>query len=238
MNIYIKIIEKNWQTLVLIVLALVFLSLVFSLFRPLEYRSRVELLIIQKQSFSMDAYAAARASEKLANNLSAVIETRSFLDKVIEISPKTDWSDFAVSEKKLRKMWQKKVDGTVSTQASILTVDVFDVDKERANLIAGAVAQVLTTNANEYHGGGSDVSIKIVNQPLASDYPVRPNILANGFSAIVLGLLFGLVFVFYKNKEQIDWQRVAFGEEDNKLLNQQDELSRKINSLYGRALMN
>ena len=200
---YLNIIRNNWQTIAVVTLAVVVLSLIFSLIQPLEYRSRVELLIVQKQTMSMDAYAAARASEKLARNLSLVIKTKSFFDKVIASDFGIRRGDFPVEEKKLRKVWQKKVSTKISPETSLLRVDVFDKDKKTANKLAQAVAYVLVNDSAEYHGGGEDVKIRVVNDPLVSDYPVKPNIILNSATGLLAGLILSLGWVFYKTNKEI-----------------------------------
>ena len=100
---YPQIIKNNWQTIAITSLIVVVLALGLSLFQPLQYRSRVEFLIIQKQSLTMDAYAAARASEKMASGLATIIRTKSFFDKVMNSNFGISRSNFPDNEKNLRK---------------------------------------------------------------------------------------------------------------------------------------
>lgn len=200
---YSQLIKQHWQIIAAVTLSVIVLSLVLSLIQPLEYSSKVELLIIQKQTMAMDAYAAARASEKLASNLSLVIKTKSFFDKVIKSDFGIQINNFPTEEKKLRRVWQKKVSTRILPETSLLKLEVFDKDKKEANKIAGAIAYVLVNDSKEYHGGGQDVMIKVVNAPLSSDYPVKPNIILNTISGLVVGLVLSLGWVFYKTGKEI-----------------------------------
>lgn len=200
---YLQTIKSNWQTITLVTLSVVVLSLVLSIVQPLQYRSRVEFLIIQKQTLTLDAYAAARASEKLANNLATVIKTKSFFGNVMTTNFDVKRSNFPAEEKELRTAWQKKLKSTVSPETSLLRVDVFDKDKKEADKIASAIGYVLVNESADYHGGGQDVVIKVVNEPLASDYPVKPNIILNTLTGLVVGLILSLGWVFYRTHQEV-----------------------------------
>lgn len=195
---YINIIKNHWQTIIVITLVIVILSLVLTIIRPLEYRTRVDLLIISKQSVNMDAYQSARASEKLAQTLSSIIKTKSFLSKILQTNFGITRNEFPKDEKKIRQVWQHKINAQLIPESSILRVDVYDKNKIQSNKIAKAVAYVLTNQANEYYGNSSDVNIKIVNEPLTSNYPVRPNIVLNLFLGLIVGLILSLTNIFYK----------------------------------------
>ncbi len=195
---YLNIIKNHWQTIIIITLAMVILSLVLTIIRPLEYQTRVDLLIISKQSANMDAYQSARASEKLAQNLGSVIKTKSFLNQVLQTNFGIASSELPKDEKELRKVWQDKISTQLLPESNILRVDVYDENKIQSNRIGKAVSYVLTNQANEYHGSGSDVSIKIVNEPLTSNYPMRPNIILNLFLGLIVGLILSLANIFYK----------------------------------------
>jgi len=201
---YLHIIKSKWQTLVLITMGFVVLSLVLTLIQPFEYRSRVELLIVQKQTYNMDAYAATRAAEKMATNLAAVVKTKSFFDKVLAGNFGISRSDFPTDENDLRKAWQKKITTQVFPETSILSVNIYDKNKREANRIASAVAYVLVNDSAEYIGAGSEVSIKVVNEPLVSNSPVRPNIVLNLLGGLVIGLVLSLGWIFYRSLQNVE----------------------------------
>jgi uncharacterized protein involved in exopolysaccharide biosynthesis len=64
----------------------------------------------------------------------------------------------------------------------------------QAEQIINAVAYVLTQKAGEYLSG-SQVVVRVVDSPLNSRWPARPNIPANAFSGLVLGGLAGVGYV-------------------------------------------
>lgn len=211
---YPQILKNNWQTIAITALVVVVLALGLSLLQPLQYRSRVEFLVIQKQGLSLDAYAAARASEKMASGLATIIRTKSFFDKVMGSNFGISRSNFPSDEKSLRKYWQKNTLTAVSPETSLLQVNVYHKNKKEANKIALAIASVLVNEASEYYGGGNEVIIKVVNEPLASNYPVRPNIVMNGITGIIVGLVLSIIWIIYQENKNINYQALE-SEENN-----------------------
>ncbi len=200
---YAQVLKDNWQKLAIGILGLVVLSLVFSLVQPFEYRSRTELLVVQKQSAVLDAYAAARAAERLASNFAVAVKTRSFLEKVLTGNFGISKRNFPTEESKLRKYWQDKVATKVYPETSILSVDIFDKNKEQANRIATGVAYILVNQSAEYYGGGEGIAIRVVNEPLVSNRPVKPNIILNVVLATVIGLVLSAAWVVYEINKKL-----------------------------------
>jgi capsular polysaccharide biosynthesis protein len=189
----------NKKKLILLYTVLVFimLGLGFSLIKPMEYSSQVSLLIIQKINPNLDAYTAARAAEKLGKNLTSVIYTTSFYEKVIHSNFDLKLN-LPTTEREKRKAWQKKVDAKIDPDTSIIQITAYDQDRNEAEKLAQVISYILSTEGKEYHGGGDDIVIKPVNTALTSDYPTRPNIVLNLLASVVLGLILGLLIVFWQ----------------------------------------
>jgi len=161
---------------------------------PLRYSSTMRLLIIQKQLSQADPYTAIKASESIADNLGQIIYTTSFFDKVMAAKFNIDQTIFSSDEIKKRKQWREMIGTQVVRGSGMLVVSVYHVDKAQAEQIARAIAFVLTTDGWQYVGGG-DLQVKLVDQPLDSRFPVKPNIPANAFMGFVLGLIAGSGYV-------------------------------------------
>lgn len=238
---YPQLIKNNWASILIISLSVIVLALILSLIQPLQYRSRVEFLVIQKQSLTMDAYAASRASEKLASGLATVVRTKSFFDKVLNSNYGISRTSFPEDEKELRKYWQKNITTSVSPETSLLQINVYQTNKKEANKIAAAIAYVLTNESSEYYGGGDSVIIKVVNEPLASNYPVRPNVLMNSLTGFIIGLIISLAWIIYQENKKINYTTSAWEtknkdypkttEEDYKPENYQDEISKMFQTI-------
>lgn len=172
--------------------------LFLSLISPLQYRSEAKLLIVQKHSFNIDAYAAARSSERVAQILSQVVYTDSFMRQVIRRIPEDSSSPlFGSNERKARKTWNKTITVKVAPNSNLLEIKVYDKNIKQAEEIISAISYILINRGVNYHGG-ENIIIKQVDSPLNSRYPVRPNIPLNLALAFILGLILSVGFFYYQ----------------------------------------
>ncbi len=185
-----------WHSIVIMAAVGILLGVVLSLLRPLAYSSTVRLLIIQ-QLGTVDAYTASRSAERVAEDITNVIYTTTFFDKVMATSSQIDRDYFPTDANKRRKTWGKTVAATVTRGTGLLTIAVYHPDVAQAELIARALSSVIVTEGWQYTSGGS-ISIQLVDDPLNSRWPVRPNIPLNAFAGAVLGGLAGVAFVMLK----------------------------------------
>jgi capsular polysaccharide biosynthesis protein len=196
---YAKALGREWKRIVLFgIIAAVFgaaLSLIF----PLQYSSTMRLLIIQKQLSQTDPYTAIKATEGIADSLGQIVYTTSFFDKVMGAKFNIDQSIFSQDEIKKRKQWRDMIATQVTRGSGMLVVTVYHVDRAQAEQISRAIAFVLTTEGWQYIGGG-DLQIKLVDEPLLSRFPVKPNIPANAFMGFVLGLIAGSGYVLFVSR--------------------------------------
>jgi capsular polysaccharide biosynthesis protein len=191
---YAYVITRNWKKVVLFGLAAAIVGAGLSFLFPLQYSSTLRLLIIQKQLSQADPYTAIKASERIADNLGQIVYTTSFFDKVLEAGFNVDKSVFKTDDTKRRRQWRTMIDTQVIRGSGMLAVTVYHQDPEQASQIAQAIAFVLTTEGWEYVGGG-DLQVKLVDEPLNSRYPVKPNVPANAFMGFVLGIMAGTGYV-------------------------------------------
>ncbi len=184
-----------WPTIFLLGAVCLFLSVILSLIQPLEYSSTTRLLTTQELGGSTDAYTASRSAEIIADDLANAIYTTSFYDRVFDTDFRLDESYFDTgSESKKRKRWEDAIGTSVARSTGLLTVKVYHTDVDQAELIALAISDVLVDSGWEYTSGGS-ITVQVVDDPLNSNWPVRPNLLVNAFSGFILGLLAGVGYV-------------------------------------------
>jgi len=188
------IIARGWATIIALAFVGLAIALLVCFLQPLKYSSTVRLLILQENASSLDAYTASRSTERLAENLATIVYTTSFFDEVMSAGFDIDQSIFPDREDKKRKLWSKTVSASVSRGNGLLSISVYHADVAQAEQIVNAVAYILTQKADEYLSG-SDVTVRVVDSPLNSRWPARPNIPANAFSGLVLGGLAGVGFV-------------------------------------------
>lgn len=188
--------NKHWTSVVLVTLLAGGVALLVSALQPQEYSSEIKTLIIQKQNFETDTYLAAKSAEKVGNNLAAIMNTSSFFEKVVAENS-VDLSDLqAMSAQDRNEAWSKKVTAQVIPDSGLLEITAYDINPQKAQDLATAVAAVMTSSASEYHGGGDSIVIKVVDESITSSYPVRPNILANVAVAMALGFVLSVAGVF------------------------------------------
>ncbi len=191
---YSSILMDRWKVIVSFgLLGLVFAFLI-SVVQPLRYSSTVRLLVLQSVGTSVDAYTASRSEERIAENLSTIMYTTTFFDEVLNAGFSIDESSFPEQDYQRRREWNKTIDATVARGSGLMTITAYHRDVDQAEQIARAVSFVLTEKASEFTSG-SNVEVKLIDSPLNSRWPVKPNIPANAFSGFVLGGLLGMAYV-------------------------------------------
>ena len=189
-----QLLERRWKTVAVAGLLCMLLAAGLSFVRPLEYSSTRRLLIIQKASLNLDPYTAIRSAERIADNLSQVIYTSVFFDRVQNAGFNIDKAYFDANENKRRAQWMKMVTTEVTHETGFLQVSVYHTDKDQASEIGRAIAYVLTTEGNQYIGG-HDLEIRLVDTPLQSRFPVRPNIPLNAFLGAIVGIILSALYL-------------------------------------------
>lgn len=192
---YINLIKLKYKA-ILLIMALVIALVVFTTsFKPFEYKSDVQLLIIQDETKG-DLYQASRATERLGDGLSKIIYSSSFYDKVIA-SKMIDESYFPADETQKREEWNSAIEAKVVPETSIIEISAYSTDKKKAENLAGAVAYTLSTQGTEYYGQGNNIRIKLINEPLTSKNPVRPNLFLNFALALVISFFVVIAFLLF-----------------------------------------
>lgn len=177
------------------------LSAVAILFFPKQYRATSQILIISRDRAGVDPYTQARSAEKIGMNLTQVMKTTDFYNKVMNSNlyefDMERWKK--LSEYQQRKKWIKDVSGSMVYGASIMNINVYSHSQSDAVNLSNAITQTLAAQGWEYLGG--DVAIKAVGAPLASRWPVRPNIFVNLAVGFFIGVVIsGLWVLRYKRR--------------------------------------
>ncbi|MBU1146595.1 hypothetical protein KKD80_03560 [Patescibacteria group bacterium] len=188
---YVKILKHEWRTIFFITGGALVLSLILSLIQPFQYSAKTRILVIPSGS-GLDAYSALKSAEAIGENISQVIYTTSFFDKVTQNNSEIQniWSS---DENKKRKQWEKTIQAEVLYGTGMVDITVYHKDKSQATILASTIADVLSREGRNYFGIPG-LQIIMVSSPLLSKYPVKPNILLNVFMGLLLGLLAGITF--------------------------------------------
>lgn len=156
---------------------------------PLEYRAESQIFIISQTRQGVDPYTTIKSAERIGENLSELLKTDDFFQKVLSQEGFTiDGSRFSsLSDRERRKLWKKSVQGSVVYGTGVFTVTAYHTDPAQAAALSGAAAQTLVSHGWQYVGG--DVIIRLVNPPVVSQFPVRPNIVLNAALGFVAGMM-------------------------------------------------
>lgn len=195
---------KGWRKIVFFGVVAMIAAAGLSLLETLKYSSQIRMLIIQPAALNVDPYTAIRSAEQVGNNLAQVVYTTDFFQKVTNSTNTNfaiDPTYFPDNDAKRRKLWSKMVSVKVENGTGLLNITVYHPNKEQATSIAQAIAYVMTTEGANYVGGTA-LQIRLVDEPLVSRWPVKPNIPVNGFTGLALGALFGVAFVILTDKSR------------------------------------
>lgn len=185
--------KKNVITIVIIGIIALAVGLIFSFFQTPKYESTAKLLVIINQENS-DPYTIARSSDYIAQILTEVVYSHSFINNVM----KSDFDlrdELGSDQDKRLKNWKKMVSITNKEDQGIILINVLNADRDQANQFAQAISYLLITKHDSYHGLGNKVSIKVIDAPQASDEIAQPKILQNAILALIAGLIVGFTFV-------------------------------------------
>ncbi len=171
-----------------------------SLFWPKQYSADSQMLIISRDRTGIDPYTQAKSAERIGDNLAQVMQTTDFYQKVFEqvgtTFDKTRWQN--LDDRHQRKQWQKDVKASMVYNSGLMNLTVYSTNAVDAAALSQAVMDVVVSRGWEYVG--ADVALKIVNTPLASRFPARPNILLNVILSFALGVIIsGLWIVRYRH---------------------------------------
>ncbi len=193
--------SKNIKTILFITIIVVIFGLVISLVQTPKYKSSAKLLVIFSQT-DMNPYTSAQTSNYIAGILEEVIYSDSFIDGVFKT--KFDLkNELSFSAEKKAKQWKKMVKAKVEDNKGIITIDVYNKDKEQANNFAQAISYTLITNHSLYHGSGESVSVKMISTPSIAEKWTEPNIPQNLILSLVAGLFAGLTFIIIFPEQEL-----------------------------------
>ncbi len=198
-----QLLKRKKGTIFTIIFVVVILTLGISLLSPLKYGARSRLLVVQNISGN-DPYTISRSNEYLGSLLSQVIYSGSFYNLVLESQYDIDKSYFSGSYREQIRDWGRTVQTRTISDTGIIEVNVFHPSPYQAQQITLAINDVLINKNSLYQGGGQGVKINIIDQPLVSSYPVKPNLLQNGVLALAGSLCLALFYIYLWPEEKYD----------------------------------
>ena len=191
------LISAHWRFILIVGFCAALLVGGLSFFQTLEYRATSRLLItpfVSSTGEVFDQFTALKSAEQMGATLSQLSETTLFQNRVMHTPYDIRSHLFETDARKRRKQWARTVQADVVPGSGVLVVSTFDASKDRAVALAKAVSDVLVTSGHEYLPG--QVEIRLVDPPLLSRFPVRPNILFRALAGLLFGMLLAVIYVF------------------------------------------
>ena len=200
---FLHILSRSMQKLCIGALIGALVATGISFIFPVQYRADAQVYIISHSRFGVDPYTVAKSAERIGENLSQVMKSNDFYEKVMQNKNfDLDKSYFEnTTDRNKRKHWEKSIDASVVFGTSVLNVSAYHHNPEEAKKYAAAIMDTLITRGTEYVG--DDVTLKLLNQPLVTRLPVRPNFLMNAIFGCIFGFLFMSFGVLRKGYKRV-----------------------------------
>lgn len=206
MSIFFTAIRRHWISITVVTIVALGVSVGLSAVQPYEYRSSLSLLVIERNT-STDAFAAAKSAERASLSLAQILYTSDFYDRVRGTGLLGN-GIFPDDEQERRESWAQRIETRALPDVGLLKISAFHEDQNVASQLAYAVATVLAKNGTDYLGSGKNIVLKVVDAPLTSKTPVRPNVPLNLAFGALLG--FGATLAFHLVRDvQTHMQRDA-----------------------------
>jgi capsular polysaccharide biosynthesis protein len=195
-SLFYSLIKRKKSNIALIILIFLVVGAVLTVSKPFEYESKSDLLIIKETNAAIDPYTASKSNELYASILTKVISTNSFFDEVKKSGNGIDFAYFPQNTVQKMKLWKRTVNAYAQGDSGIISISIFHTDPEQALQISGAVNSVMINKNKLYLGENDRIRIKVINEPVVSKMPVKPNIGMNMLLALVIGLILAFTYVY------------------------------------------
>lgn len=193
-----SVFKTMWQkrtTVIIVTIFIFLLTIAITLTQPLKYSVTTRLLVVQNYNSEPDAYAVGKANQYLSSVLAQVVYSDAFYDSVMNSGFNINPSYFPTDNVKRREFWQDTIDSKAIGDTGTIEIVVYHQDKAFADQLSRAIAYILQTQNNEYHGLGNKIRVKVLDNSIVSVWPVKPNLLINSAFGILLGLILSAVYL-------------------------------------------
>ncbi|MFZ4632397.1 MAG: YveK family protein [Patescibacteria group bacterium] len=199
-NEFLGLIKKKKQTIFTLMLVIVMLTVVFSLAQTMKYTVKSRLLVVQNAS-NNDAYTLSKSNEYLGNLFAEVVYSSSFYDRVEASQYSINNDYFSGTYNQQIEKWQKTVQTKTQGDTGIVEIYVYHPQPTEANKIALAINDILINNNQDYQGG-QNIKISIIDQPITSSYPNKPNLPYNVLAALFGSFIISLFYIYIFPEEK------------------------------------
>jgi len=198
---YLKIFKKHLVLILVITFLLTAAAFVFTLNQPIRYQANGSLTIVPKSIaelkniYQYDGYYALQASNLFGTTISSWLANP---DIVTEIYKKAGYSSEGMNPQSLSKL----IKTNQTLNSSMVTFQLVDENKEKADKLAKATIEVVREKTNKFNQtAGTRVNFEIVsNPPLINKVEPKKELnTAIGFLAgLILGIFGAFVIEYFK----------------------------------------
>jgi uncharacterized protein involved in exopolysaccharide biosynthesis len=196
LEVFWKNIKKRRHTVVGIILISFILVGTATFLQPLKYSVKSRLLISQNIS-GADPYTVSKSNQYLSNLFSQVVYSSSFFNLTTSAGFNIDTSYFGNDYKTQMKVWKKTIEARSVGDTGIMEIYIYHPNTYQAQQIALAVNQTLISKSFNYQQGGDQVIISVIDQPLTSSFPIKPNLILNFAAALILGIAATSLWIYF-----------------------------------------
>lgn len=194
--------NRNYKRVATVTFAFTAVALLVTFIQPLKYRAQAQLLVVQEFDAGTDAYAVSRLNEYVSGVLTRIVTSETFFNQTLEAGFAIDKDYFAGSRKKQANIWEDTIAADTHYDSGLMTLSVYHPDKEQALNISRAAIATLKTKNNFYHSVPK-VDVRIIDSPSVSLLPVKPNIALNLLAGLIVGLLAGSLYAYYREQQTV-----------------------------------
>ncbi len=200
---FIRLLGRKRGTIFTIIFVIIVLTVGVSLIGPLKYGATSRLLVVQNTTGS-DPYTVSKSNEYLGNLFAQVAYSGSFYNLVLASPYDIDKNYFSGDYNGQMKIWEKTIRTKTLSDTGIIEINIYHPNPYQARQIALAVNDIMINKNSNYQGNGSGIKINVIDQPLVSNYPVRPNLPQNLVIALVASLILSLFYIYLFPEDRYD----------------------------------
>jgi len=175
------------------------LSFVILVVKEKKYKVSTDFLIVRNQTGNQDYYSLTKSAEYLGKVLGESIYSELFIGEVIKTGKVGE--EFLSFDKGARvRDWNKIISVKRGPELGIFSVEVTGDNQKNTIRISQAIADVLVNSNKIFLGENQNVEIKVLTGPITENNPELETIALVLVGGMILGVLFGFIWVFFRNE--------------------------------------
>lgn len=204
LNDFFRLIGRRKQSIAVFVVLFFALGVLVSIVQPMRYSSQSKLLVMHKAAQSSDSYTISKSNQYFASLFASVLSSNFFYGEVLNSNFSIDKDYFSGNLRQQMKKWGKTVEARASSDTGIISITVYHTDPSQAEQISTAINYLMKEKGQLFHSYGDNVSIKVIDQPIVSRWPTKPNLPLNALLSSVFGFFVALIYIYAFPGERYD----------------------------------